>query len=112
MNFKTNQKEKHSQLRQCQTCGKFWLREKRRGRSQIFCDPKCEKLFNRLPKDKKKEVMAAWRKEAREKEKEKECREITKLLLKSGDYTEKAAAKEAKDWIEQGKTLNQFKKDL
>lgn len=111
--FYVNKHELHSRLKLCPCCGRFWIAEKSIGRPRIFCGSKCEDLFNQLPKDKKREVMAARREEARRKRKGKERGEITKLLQEKFKYSEKEAIKEAKNWIDkQGKTLNQFKRDF
>jgi uncharacterized Zn finger protein (UPF0148 family) len=120
MNFKMNQKTKHSHLRQCPTCGTFWLTRKKRGRVRVFCVPACEDRFNMPTRKQRREYMTENRKDPRvrsreEKKKkehqEKDYKEIIKLSQQKeyGGNSEKDSTEIAKKWVYiDGKTLKQF----
>ena len=121
MDFIVNQKELHSRLRMCDACGQFWIAEKKRGRGrpQIFCTPKCKKVFNRPSKQEQAKRMRDYRKARKKIEKRKECGEAAKFLfhymkkegmgLKYSSLEKRAEAKARELIYKRGKTLKQIK---
>lgn len=112
LDFWVNQKELHPLFKECPTCGRFRLEEKKGpGRSQIFCCNKCKELFHRLPKEEKKELMREYRSYHRKENQKKEYNELSEFLEKGGDFTKVEASKEAEEWIyKQEKTMKQYMK--
>jgi len=107
--FYLNQFVLHPRLKLCLCCGSFFFKEKKPGRPQKFCDPKCEDVFNQLSKEEKAKLEKGYR---AFKKKAKEFKKLVQLLIDDGK-SEEEAKKIAEDWIyQQSKTLKQYEEAI
>lgn len=108
--FWDNQRSLHSRLRQCPSCGVFWIaKEKRdRGKPQTYCHEECENAFNQASRRKNSEASRICKKQKRKKSRRDKETELINHFKSRGQTLEDAECL-AKDAVRNGQTIEDFR---
>lgn len=109
-----NDKELHPFLKQCQCCGKFWIKEKsRKGRERKFCSDECDKGFHKWSRQEQANYTKSKRSQNKKDQQKKDYPEMIKWLMNKEGYTPRDAKKKANQWIfEIEKSFAEYKRTI
>lgn len=96
--FWERNKDLHSQLRQCQCCGVFWITRNKKGRGKpgsVFCGEVCKKRFHESSREVNKKRVKTIRADNREYQKKEDSKKLVEWLKDKEGYTLKEAKNRA-----------------